>query len=132
MQKFRISVLKRSKKKSFHSFQAEVSRNHITIKGLVKQSRSHQVEWKARSESKFWIGAHFNLEQSEVNARNPARGCRRGSVLRCYPTYLDDSFEEEESPVDDFSRPKSEKMTKHVLKILSTMKILDNECFSIQ
>ena len=52
--------------------------------------------------------------------------------LSFYPTYLDESIEEEESPVDDFSIPKSEEMTKQVWKILSTMKILDNEYFSIQ
>ena len=52
--------------------------------------------------------------------------------LRCYPTYLDDNIEEEESPEDDFSKPKSEEMTKHFWKILWTMKIFDNECFSIQ
>ena len=50
--------------------------------------------------------------------------------LRCYSTYLDNSIEEKENSVDDFSRPKE--MTKHVCKILSAMKILDNECFSIQ
>ena len=39
--------------------------------------------------------------------------------LSFYPTYIEESIEEEESPVDDFSRPKSEKMMKHVWKILS-------------
>ena len=57
-----------------------------------------------------------DLEQAEVNARNPARGCYAEEVsLRCYPTYLDDGIEDEGSPEDDdSSRLKSEEMKKQV------------------
>ena len=93
MQTFRISVMKRSKKKLFHSFQAKVSKNHITIKGLVKQSRCHQVEWKARSESKFWL-EHISIWSRQRSMQETLQEVAEEEVsLRYYHTYLDDSIE---------------------------------------
>ena len=79
--------------------------SHVPLDDLSLYANSGQVPVSLGSDH-CWCcindsGSHFNLEPAEDDARNPAR----------HVGDLDDGIEDEESPVDDIRRPKSEEMS---------------------